>query len=140
MQHAIGENIEGASVIFVKTNRILYHNFDLTLFRINFDRKGLKAYWINLDDRVQRRSFMENQLNDVGLNHKRISAITPSSPRFNITVLEKPCKRNTNKDLAVILSHMVSIREAINDLDGDASYALILEVNHLHSIYQKHKT
>ncbi len=105
-------------------------------FRISYNTKqGLKAYWINLDERVQRRKLMENQLRDVGLKHKRISAITPSSPRFNITVLEKPCKRNTNKDLAVILSHMTSIREAIYDLDGDANYALILEVNPSHSNY-----
>ena len=115
----------------LQSNQVTYHSCNLTTNRTSYGSKGLKAYWINLDERVQRRVFMESQLRDIGLNHKRISAITPSSPRFNITALEKPCKRNTNKDLAVILSHLVSIREAIYDVDGDANYALILEVHYI---------
>jgi hypothetical protein len=94
---------------------------------------GIKVYWINLDERLQRRVLMEKQMNDVGLLHKRVSAITPNSPRFNISVLEKPCKRNTDKDLAVILSHLTAIREAVYDSDGDLNYALILEARCFHS-------
>jgi hypothetical protein len=71
---------------------------------------------------------MVKQLDDVGLNHTRISAITPQDSRFNIVKLSKPCKRNTDKDLAVILSHLSSIHQAVHDIEGDPNYALILEV------------
>lgn len=88
----------------------------------------MKVYWINLQSNTARRAFMEKQLDEVGLLHERIEAITPSSISYNITKLVKPCKRNTPKDIAVIMSHLTAIRTAIYDPTMiDSEYALITE-------------
>ena len=95
-----------------------------------------KVYWISLDvpGSVARRNLMQSQLGTLGLPNQRIEAIFPSSPKFNITKLVKPCKRNTEKDLAVILSHLTAIYTAVHDeistLPGSSlssEYALITE-------------
>ena len=85
------------------------------------------VYWINLDNNIKRKRYMESQLNDLNYRHKRISAITPTSLLFNLDKLEKPCGRNTNKDIAVILSHLYAWYTAINDAEDQSDYALIIE-------------
>ena len=71
---------------------------------------------------------MEKQLDEVGLLHERIEAVTPSLISYNITKLVKPCNRNTPKDIAVIASHLTAIRSAIYDPTMmDSEYALITE-------------
>ena len=71
---------------------------------------------------------MQSQLDTIGLSNQRINAISPTSPEFNITKLVKPCKRNTEKDLAVILSHLKAIYTAVHDEPSLSSeYALIME-------------
>jgi hypothetical protein len=92
------------------------------------NKSDLKAYWINLDDRKSRSSFMSNQLKEYGLLNDRIEAITPHSPRFNVSKLVKTCKRNTDRDIAVILSHLNAIYTAIHDKSGNKNYAIIFEV------------
>lgn len=92
-------------------------------------------YWINMDHSLQRREFMEKQLQEIGPGmgvglSTRVSAVVPNSPAFNITMLEKPCKRNTNMDLAVILSHLTAMYRAVKDTSPVAlasPYALIIE-------------
>jgi hypothetical protein len=90
----------------------------------------LKVYWINVESNTNRRSFMEEQLKQLNFPNERINAIVPSSPGYNISLLQKPCKRNTEKDLACILSHLTAIHRAIYDESNDANsdYALIMEV------------
>lgn len=88
----------------------------------NYDKSGITAYWINLEKNIGRRRFMEHQLQQIGLRHERISAITPDSVEFNVTKLEKPCKRNTEKDIAVILSHLKAIHSAILDETEDLNF------------------
>jgi len=82
----------------------------------------------DLDDRKSRSSFMSNQLKEYGLLNDRIKAITPHSPRFNVSKLVKTCKRNTDRDIAVILSHLNAIYTAIHDKSGNKNYAIIFEV------------
>lgn len=87
-----------------------------------------KIYWINMNSNEKRRSFMINQLDSLHLKHQMVSAITPSSPLFNLKILQKPCKRNTDKDISVILSHLYTIYIAINDKsDINNQYAIIME-------------
>ena len=66
----------------------------------------MKVYWINLTSNVVRRQFMEAQLRELGMQGQRIEAITPTSSSFNVTKLVKTCKRNTDRDIAVITSHL----------------------------------
>ena len=75
------------------------------------------VYWINLDRSVLRRQHMEEHLKSLKFRNTRISAITPRSSSFNITKLQKPCKRNTEKDISAILSHLKAIHSAIYDFD-----------------------
>ena len=88
------------------------------------------VYWINLDSKTERRAYMENQFSKIHINHHRISAITDNSSEFRLGMLEKPCKRNTDKDIAVILSHLKAIHTAVYSPRRKSvldNYALILE-------------
>lgn len=102
----------------------------------------VSVYWINLDTNKDRKNYMEAQLRKVGLQHRRVSAITPTSTEYIIDMLEQPCKRNTPKDIAVILSHLKAMHVAVFGEIGPAGtnlptaaaasldsseYALILE-------------
>ena len=81
-------------------------------------KENPSVYWINLDKSVLRRQHMEEHLNSLKFRNIRISAITPRSSSFNITKLQKPCKRNTEKDISAILSHLKAIHSAIYDFDS----------------------
>jgi hypothetical protein len=60
-----------------------------------------------------RGQYMEKKLNSLGFKHERIKGITPKSSRFNLASLQKPCKRNTKKDISAILSHLTAIHRAV---------------------------
>lgn len=96
---------------------------------------GITAYYINMDEHTDRKKMMESQFNKMGIPFKRIPAITPTSPEYNLLMLEQPCKRNSPRDFAVIMSHLKAIYTAVFDpikplgqkkLPMD-NYALILE-------------
>lgn len=98
----------------------------------------LPTYWINLPESSDRRKFMIQYLkeshNDAGIgHHKRILAVKPDTAAYNLTKLEKPCKRNSPNDLSIIMSHLTAMRTAVYDkhkIGGDqaySDYALILE-------------
>ena len=93
--------------------------------------QAISVYYINMNTSTHRREYMEHQLlNRLKFQPKnihRVEAISPTSPRFNITLLEKPCKRNTDRDLSVILSHLTAIHTAVYDKGSNAMWALILE-------------
>jgi len=113
-----------------------YTNSGSTIEINQYDGDVPDIYWINLDRNHRRRQFMEHQLFDLGLSHnsRRVSAIHPNSSLFKLDKLVKPCKRNTDKDVAVILSHLAAIHAAIytpiTSICSNSSlshYALILE-------------
>ena len=90
------------------------------------------VYWINLDSNHKRRKYMENQFKRLNIQNIRISASTANSTSSLIAELEKPCKRNTDRDIAVILSHLTAIHTAIcfpvsNNNSSLDNYALIVE-------------
>eukprot|EP01039_Chlorochromonas_danica_P005231 gene5233-5764_t len=91
----------------------------------------MTAFWINLPDSVDRREHMISTLSLHGFkHHHRIEAWTPQSVNFKqqVQILAKPCKRNTDTDVAVIASHMRAIHTAIyHDPQPHSPYALILE-------------
>ena len=56
---------------------------------------SIPAYWINLASSVERKRYMRQMLAlrspSLGIgHHKRIEAVTPGSPNFNLSMLEKP--------------------------------------------------
>jgi len=96
------------------------------------DMEPIPTYWINLADSVDRRRYMTAQLNlygaQMGLgSHFRVEAVRPQASEYRVTKLEMPCKRNTETDIAVILSHLTAIYRAVKDASASSDYALILE-------------
>jgi GR25 family glycosyltransferase involved in LPS biosynthesis len=89
------------------------------------------VYWVNLPVNTARRAYMEAQLAAFGFRQqRRVVAIAPNTTAFKLLKLQKPCKRNTDKDLAVIMSHLKAIYAAVHDPTPAAvasPYALVLE-------------
>jgi GR25 family glycosyltransferase involved in LPS biosynthesis len=71
------------------------------------------VYWINMEGSTDRRQYMEDQLKFLKFRNQRVTAVTPASPTYNISELQKPCNRNTEKDISSILSHLTAIHNAI---------------------------
>jgi len=86
--------------------------------------KDLTYYWINLDKAINRRSFMEKQFKELGINNHRISAYTPND--LNEILIDKEpyncgypeCIQNGCKncpiEYAVLCSHLKAIEEGYN--------------------------
>ncbi len=95
----------------------------------------IPSYWINLAQNTDRRDYMKTQLSIFGQQlgvgeNTRIEGIMPGLPSYRVQMLEKPCNRNTESDIAIILSHLTAIYRAIKDTSPAAMnspYALILE-------------
>lgn len=87
------------------------------------------VFWINLPENKDRADHTNHLLHKHGFFHsKKVDAISPNSPEYNLKLLEKPCKRNTDRDIAVILSHLKAIYHALNeDPQPDNPFALIIE-------------
>jgi GR25 family glycosyltransferase involved in LPS biosynthesis len=84
-------------------------------------KKNIKYYWINLDNSIERREFMENQFNSYKINNERISAKTPNDlkdilddePPFFCgykECLDNKCK-NCPIEYATICSHLEAIKK-----------------------------
>ena len=93
----------------------------ITNLVINNDKKNIKYYWINLDNSIERREFMENQFNSYKINNERISAKTPNDlkdilddePPFFCgykECLDNKCK-NCPIEYATICSHLEAIKK-----------------------------
>lgn len=90
------------------------------------------VFWINMAESTARRAYMEGMLSRFGSlmglgAATRITAITPESSSYNVSMLEQPCKRNVPRDLAVISSHLTAIYRAVHDTRSRSPFALILE-------------
>jgi GR25 family glycosyltransferase involved in LPS biosynthesis len=94
-----------------------------------FGESAPTVFWINLESNTLRSHHTLRLLQRFGFHHTvRIGAISPDSPEYNIKMLEKPCKRNTEKDIAVILSHLKAMYQAVNNDPQESNlYALIIE-------------
>jgi GR25 family glycosyltransferase involved in LPS biosynthesis len=86
------------------------------------------AFWINLNSSTERRAFMTNMLSKSGFHHVRVPAFAPGAEyKRHLKNLRKPCKRNTDIDIAVIMSHLRAIHTAIYHDPRSSPYALVLE-------------
>jgi len=84
-------------------------------------------YYINLASRPDRRTFMERQLNNLGLEGRRVEAITPAD--ISAATIAQLCDRNQRfyrreNELACTLSHKKAWREI---LEGGHDQAVVLE-------------
>lgn len=89
-----------------------------------------KVYWININKSQERRVYMENQFAVLGVENQRISAVEANSfddLRGNLSILEIPCRRNTPKDLATVLSHIKAIKACLDDETSTDDFAIIME-------------
>jgi GR25 family glycosyltransferase involved in LPS biosynthesis len=97
----------------------------------SFVADNLSFFWINLQKNSDRREYMEQYFQKHKLfSQQRVPAVEPDSPDFKkVKVLEKPCKRNTVKDISVVLSHLKAIYTAIyfDSYNPHSNYAVILE-------------
>ncbi|RYG67514.1 hypothetical protein EON64_07270 [archaeon] len=92
--------------------------------------QSITAYWINLDSSIERKTHMESVFRKMQLPHVRVPAILAESADYvmKLKSLKKPCKRNTNRDIAVVMSHLFAIHTALyHDPSPASPYALILE-------------
>lgn len=94
-------------------------------------RANLTFFWINLDSNPERKKYMEYLFSKHHIaSHFRVPAVEPSQPEYKqLQRLEKPCGRNTPRDIAVILSHLKAIYSAVyfDSFHPDSEYAVILE-------------
>jgi len=98
---------------------------------------ALPVYWINMAESATRRAYMIELLSSeaaraMGLGrNERVQSITPDVPDYRLSMLEMPCKRNTPRDLAVIMSHLTAMHRAVYEsstsVASKSKYALILE-------------
>jgi len=104
-----------------------YYSFDNSIDNIDF-------FWINLDNAIDRKLFMENQFKLLNINNYRISAYTPSD--FNNILQDNPpyfcgykecLERNCIDcpiEYAVICSHLKAIQAGYN---SGKNYFIICE-------------
>ena len=89
----------------------------------------MKHFWINIDSNKKRYDFMIDQFNQLGLDHERISAVTPS--QFDEVLEQKrplTCKHpgcvTCEAEFACLCSHIKAMQEGLKT--GDP-YFVILE-------------
>eukprot|EP01036_Dinobryon_divergens_P027029 gene27029-35738_t len=59
-----------------------------------------------------------------GSHINRVSAITDATVSYRLKILEKPCKRNTVRDIAVIMSHLSAMHTAIVYSNTSSRYSI----------------
>jgi GR25 family glycosyltransferase involved in LPS biosynthesis len=87
------------------------------------------VYWINLDNNIERRRHIENELKSLNVSyHVRVSALTKTT--CNIIMLERTCRLISLSDIAILCSHLKALYTAVTDTNPyaiNSKYALILE-------------
>ena len=110
-------------------NKYSFEDFDNNYINLisKLEKKEFnpKFYWINVDNAIDRRNFMENQFKERNIENKRVSAITPEKlpeiledkPPYFCGYIE--CRQNGAKDCpieySVLCSHLKAIKEGYED-------------------------
>ncbi len=89
-------------------------------------RRGSKAdpmvYFINMEGSMHRYNHTVSMLTKMSLQGRRVTAITEKSAEYRLVLLEKPCKRNTEKEIACIMSHLKAIHAAVHEHDASMAH------------------
>lgn len=70
----------------------------------------MRITWINMDVSTDRRQFMESQLDKMGYQHHRFSAVTPETLP---NIIDNPSKRISKKEYACLCSHLFAMKRCL---------------------------
>ena len=78
----------------------------------------MKHYWINIDECIVRKEFVELQFNERNIPNYRISAVTPST-LFNYNIIMNQGSSNSSPaEISCIISHLLAIKKGYEDGDN----------------------
>lgn len=84
----------------------------------------MKHYWINIDGCIDRKEFMEEQFNELGITHIRVPAATPETIK-DYSFIRHPQSVNTSLEFACLVSHLKALDVAITS--SDDKYFCVME-------------
>lgn len=82
----------------------------------------MKHYWINTDNCVERREYMEKQFNEKNIENIRVVAETPDTIK-NYTILRHPESMETDLEMSCLISHLKAIKEGYDS--GDDYFCIV---------------
>jgi GR25 family glycosyltransferase involved in LPS biosynthesis len=82
----------------------------------------MKHYWINVDESVYRYAFMKSQLERLGIENVRISAVTPEKMK-GLKILRLPESQEIDLEISAVLSHIKAIKQGYDD--GDEHFCIL---------------
>ena len=78
----------------------------------------MKHYWINIDECIVRKEFVELQFKERNIPNYRISAVTPST-LFNYNIIKNQGSTNSSPaEISCIISHLLAIKKGYDDGDN----------------------
>lgn len=84
----------------------------------------MKHFWINMDNSIERRKFMEYQFMDKSISNIRITATIPSKlSDFNIKLSEE-ASSSKPEEISCIISHILAIKKGY---DEGSDYFCVIE-------------
>ena len=87
-------------------------------YKYNKDYYIMKHYWINIDECIVRKEFVELQFNERNIPNYRISAVTPST-LFNYNIIMNQGSSNSSPaEISCIISHLLAIKKGYDDGDN----------------------
>lgn len=82
----------------------------------------MKHYWINIDRCMDRREFMKEQFEKLGIEQIRVSAATPQSIK-DYSFMRHTQSTNTDLEFACLVSHLQALEKGY--ADGDEYFCVM---------------
>lgn len=77
----------------------------------------MKHYWINIDNCIDRKEYMEKQFNEKNIENFRISAETPETIKDKKFIRHPGSQNTLPVEIACLLSHLKAIKKGYDDGD-----------------------
>jgi GR25 family glycosyltransferase involved in LPS biosynthesis len=90
-------------------------------------KKELTFHWINRDLDEDRRSYMNKQFENIGLQNKRFSAITTDSIKPFLINKRTEAKNTTIEELSCMCSHLEVMKCDLDDTTSSDDFIVIME-------------
>lgn len=75
---------------------------------------NIKHYWINIDQCIDRKEYMEKQFTENNIEHFRISAVTPENI-INYDIKRHPDSKESPSEICCLLSHIKALQKGYDD-------------------------